>query len=122
MDFLQLAAALVGQLAIISQDPALGYRGQGLVQALALLSTILLKGEEARAQLEDLADHVAQMAAEGREPTKTEWQGLRDLSKAHHDVLNPSPPPPPEPDPADLEPGTVPAPDVPEEVANKAAE
>lgn len=121
MDFLQLAAALVGQLAVISQDPALGYRGQGIMQALSLLSTILVKGEEARSQLEDLAAHVKQMADEGREPTKAEWQGLRDLSRAHHDILNP---PPPEPDPAELEQGDVPAPsvDTPDEVASKAAE
>lgn len=94
MDYTVLIATLVGQLALIAKDPALGYRGQAITEALALLSTIVAKGEEARAELEALAAHVAQMAAEGREPTKPEWQGLRDLSRAHHLVLNPPPPEP----------------------------
>lgn len=116
MDMLTLAAAIVGQLSIIAQDPALGYRGQGIVQALALLSTILLKGDEARAQLEDLAAQVQKMVDEGREPTKEEWNTLRDLSRAHHDILNPPPPPPPEPVSFDE------LSDTPDEVAVKAAE
>lgn len=96
MDYMFLIATLVGQLAMISKDPALGYRGQALTEALALLSTIIGKGEAARAELEALAAQIAQMVAEKREPTKGEWQGLRDLSKKHHDVLNPPPPPEPE--------------------------
>lgn len=94
MDYTMLIATLVGQLALISKDPALGYRGQAITEALALLSTIVQKGEAARAELEVLAAHIAQMAAEDREPTKVEWQGLRDLSKQHHLVLNPPPPEP----------------------------
>ena len=93
MDYTMLIATLVGQLALISKDPALGYRGQAITEALALLSTIISKGEAARAELEALAAHIAQMVAEDREPTKPEWQGLRDLSKRHHLVLNPPPPP-----------------------------
>lgn len=92
MDYTMLIATLVGQLALISKDPALGYRGQAITQALGLLSTLILKGEEARAELEVLADQVAMMVAEGREPTKVEWQSLRDRSKAAHDILNPPPP------------------------------
>lgn len=92
MNFGVLVATLVGQLALISKDPALGYRGQAITEALALLSTILQKGEAARAELEVLAARIAQMVAEDREPTKTEWQGLRDLSKKHHLILNPPPP------------------------------
>lgn len=94
MDYAMLVATLVGQLAQISKDPALGYRGQAITEALALLSTIVQKGEAARAQLEILADQIAAMAAEQREPTKTEWQGLRDLSRANHLILNPPVPEP----------------------------
>lgn len=105
MEFAQLVAILLGQLAFIARDPALGYRGQAITEALALLSTIFTKGEAARAELEALAARVAEMVAVDREPSKPEWLGLRDLSRAHHDVLNP--PPPPEPEPvaeADVEP------------------
>lgn len=90
---LQLIAVLVGQLATIAKDPALGYRGQAITEALALLSTIFAKGEAARAELEALAARIAEMVAADREPTKEEWQGLRDLSRAHHEVLNPPPAP-----------------------------
>lgn len=96
MDYAMLVATLVGQLALIAKDPALGYRGQAITEALALLSTIIGKGEAARAELEALAAHVAQMVVEGREPTKPEWQTLRDLSRHHHEILNPPPPPVPE--------------------------
>lgn len=92
MNYATLIATLVGQLALISKDPALGYRGQAITEALALLSTIVQKGEAARAELEALAAHIAQMVAEDREPTKPEWQSLRDLSKRHHLVLNPPEP------------------------------
>lgn len=92
MDYALILAALVGQLAQIAKDPALGYRGAAITETLALLATILTKGEEARAELEALADQVAIMATEGREPTKDEWGRLRDRSKAAHLILNPSPP------------------------------
>lgn len=99
-----LVATLVGQLALIAKDPALGYRGQAITEALGLLATIIGKGEAARAELEALAAQIQQMVAEQREPTKEEWQGLRDLSKRHHLILNPPPPPPPEPVAEDAEP------------------
>lgn len=92
MDYMLLVATLIGQLATISKDPALGYRGQAITEALALLATILGKGEEARAQLEVLASHISQMVAEAREPTKEEWGRLRDQAKANHLILNPPPP------------------------------
>lgn len=95
MDYMLLIATLVGQLATISKDPALGYRGQAITEALALLATIIGKGEAARFELEALAAQIQQMVAEQREPTKPEWQHLRDLAKAQHAILNP--PPPPEP-------------------------
>jgi hypothetical protein len=94
MNTVQLVGVLVGQLALIAKDPALGYRGAAITEALALLGTILSKGEEARADLEALAAHIAEMAATDREPTKEEWGGLRDRSKAAHLILNP-----PEPEP-----------------------
>lgn len=93
---LQLLATLLGQLAIIGSDPALGYRGQALTTALALLSSIVVRGQEASQELRDLAEKVAQMVAEDREPTKAEWYELRDLSKKYHEILNP---PPVEPEP-----------------------
>lgn len=94
MNTLQLVGILVGQLALIAKDPALGYRGAALTEALALLGTILSKGTEARAELEVLAAQVAEMAALDREPTKSEWGSLRDRSKAAHLILNPPPPEP----------------------------
>lgn len=97
MNYMTLIATLIGQLSLIARDPALGYRGQAITEALALLATIVAKGDAARAELEALAAQIQAMAAEKREPTKEEWQGLRDLSKQHHLVLNP-PPPEPAPD------------------------
>jgi hypothetical protein len=91
---LTLIATLVGQLALIARDPALGYRGQAITEALALISTLVTKGEEARAELEALAAQIQAMVAEDREPSKTEWQSLRDLSKSYNDVFNPPPPEP----------------------------
>lgn len=92
MNTVQLVGILVGQLALIARDPALGYRGSALTETLALLGTILAKGEEARAELEVLASQVAEMAELNREPTKLEWVGFRDRSKAAHLILNPPPP------------------------------
>lgn len=92
MNFFQLAALLVGQLALIAKDPALGYRGAALVEALGLLGTILVKGEAARAELELLAAQIQAMVSEGREPTKAEWAGLRDRSREAHLILNPPAP------------------------------
>lgn len=89
MNTMQLVGILVAQLAMIAKDPALGYRGSALTEALALLGTILSKGEEARAELEILAAQVAEMAATDREPTKDEWGGFRDRSRAAHLILNP---------------------------------
>lgn len=94
MNVIQLVGILVGQLALIARDPALGYRGAALTEALGLLGTLLAKGEEARAELEVLAAQIAEMAALDREPTKEEWSGLRDRSKAAHLILNPPPPEP----------------------------
>lgn len=94
MTIMQLLAAIVGQLSLISQDPALGYRGQALTEALALLATIIAKGDAARTELEALAAQIQSMVDEGREPTKDEWQSLRDQARANHDILNPPPPPP----------------------------
>src|SRR5689334_9465611 len=96
MEYLTLVATLVGQLALISRDPALGYRGQAITEALVLLSALVQKGEAARAELEALTAQVAQMVAADREPTKAEWATLRDKSRAAHLILNP---PPPEPTP-----------------------
>lgn len=91
MNTVQLVGILIAQLALIARDPALGYRGAALTEALALLGTILAKGEEARADLEVLAAQIAEMVSLGREPTKGEWATLRERSKAAHLLLNPPP-------------------------------
>lgn len=93
MNLIQLLAILVGQLALIAKDPALGERGEALTEALALLSTLIVRGEAARAELEVLTAHVQAMVADGnRAPELGEYQALRDLSKQYHDILNPTPP------------------------------
>jgi len=92
MNNLELISLLLGQLGTIAQDPALGYRGAAITQALALISQLVLKGEAARAELEALGAQVQAMVATGREPTKDEWDSLRAIAKKHHDVLNPPPP------------------------------
>lgn len=93
MSILQLIGLIVGQLGLIAKDPALGYRGEALTEALALLGTIVAKGDAARQELEDLAAHIQSMVDAGREPTKDEWQSLRDRARANHKILNPPPSP-----------------------------
>lgn len=92
MEMLQLVAILLGQMALIARDPALGYRGAAITEALALLGTILVKGEAARAELEALASHIQMLVDQDREPTKDEWTNFRALSKRYHEILNPPPP------------------------------
>lgn len=92
MTILQLLGLIVSQLALIAKDPALGYRGEALTGVLALLGTIIEKGDAARAELEALAAHVKEMVDAGREPTKEEWQALRDKARANHEALNPPAP------------------------------
>lgn len=89
---LQLIGIVVSQLGLIARDPALGYRGAALTEALALLGTIIAKGDAARAELEALAAQVQSMVEHGKEPDKEEFGVLRALSKQHHEVLNPPPP------------------------------
>lgn len=95
---LTLLAGLLRGLSIISQDSALGYRGAALTRALALGATALERGEEGREALEDLAEGVQAMVDAGREPTKAEFQALKDRSDAAHKILNPDPIPPEESD------------------------
>lgn len=93
---LALTGVIVGQLALIARDPALGYRGQAIVESLGLLSTLIQSEQATRGAFEELASSVQAMVLDGnREPTKDEWYGLRDRSAAANAVFNP--PPPPEP-------------------------
>ena len=91
MNILVLVATLLGQVALIARDPALGARGQAITEALTLLAGLLAKGEAARAELEALSAHIQQMVAEGRDPTEEEWEALRDRARANHQILNPDP-------------------------------
>jgi hypothetical protein len=91
MDTLTMVAVLIGQLAMIAKDPALGYRGQALTETLALLATILTNKDVVQAELDVLAAQVQAMVDANREPTKEEWGALRDLSRRHHEILNPPP-------------------------------
>lgn len=86
---LQLLATLLGQLAIIASDPALGYRGAALLQILNLISTAITIGDEARSALESLQAKVQLMVEANREPTKDEWAELRALAKFNHELLVP---------------------------------
>lgn len=86
---IQLIATLIGQLAIIAADPALGYRGAALLQILSLISTAISLGDEARDALETLQARIQLMVDSNREPTKDEWAELRALAKFQHDLLNP---------------------------------
>lgn len=92
MSVLQIISLLMGQLALITRDPALGYRGAALTETLGLLGTLITQGEAARAELEKLAAQIQQMAASGQEPSKVQYLELRDLSRLHHQALNPAPP------------------------------
>ena len=85
----QLIGVLLAQLALIARDPALGVKGAAITEALALIGSLIEKGEQARAELEALAAHVRAMAEADRPPNLEEWGGLRDLSRQYHEELNP---------------------------------
>lgn len=86
---LQLLATLLGQVAIIASDPALGYRGAALLQILNLISTAISIGDEAKEALEALQAKVQLMVDANREPIKDEWAELRALAKFQHEILVP---------------------------------
>lgn len=83
----QLLGVLLGQLAIIAADPALGYRGAAIIKVLSLISTALHIGDEATAGLRQLQQKLQEMVELNREPTKDEWAALRDLAKMQHELI-----------------------------------
>lgn len=89
MDILQLIAIALGQVAVIARDPALGPKGEAITEALALLATLVARGDAARVELEALTLEVQQMAEAKTPPTKDQWLSFRDMSRRYHEILNP---------------------------------
>lgn len=94
---MELIQVLLGSLAAIAGDPALGYRGAALVRILNLASIALNAGQEGRDQLESLTAHVKWLADKGVDPSKEDWDALLERSNNAHKILNPPPEAPPSP-------------------------
>ena len=97
--------SLLRTLAAIAMDPALGYRGAAITQALGLIALGIERGQEGQAALLDLKAELEAMNPEGLaaiEPTKAQFNALKDRSLAALNVLDP---PKPEPEVAGEDPG-----------------
>jgi hypothetical protein len=110
MNPIQLILVAIRGLSLITNNPALGggssLKLQEASELLSVLGALLERGDEANEELKEFAATIEKMAAEGRAPTPTEWQTLRDRSDAAHATiqaaaaeLEPEPEPEPEPDP-----------------------
>jgi len=91
MDFLSIGALILRSLQVISNNPALGggsmLRMQEISELLGLFGQLFERGDEALDELRAFADIVESMAAEGRAPSRAEWDVLRGRSDAAHDVI-----------------------------------
>lgn len=84
---LELISILLSSLSKIASDPALGYRGAAVKSVLDLAALAIARGAEGSDQLKLLAANVKAMAEEGREPTKDEWNALKEGSDRAHATI-----------------------------------
>ncbi len=94
MSIIQLVLVAIRGLSVITNNPALGggssVRLDQASELLSLLGELLERGKEGHAELKEFTEVVEAMAKEGREPTPTEWQTLRDRSDAAHATIQES--------------------------------
>ena len=91
MGIVELALVAIKGLSVVLNNPALGggssVKLQDASELLALLGELLTRGDEAHDELVAFTKVVEDMAAEGRQPNKAEWNTLRGRSDAAHDVI-----------------------------------
>lgn len=88
MDPLSIALLAINGLRTVMGNPALGggssVRLDQASELLGILGTLLQQGDESLDDLREFTKIIEAMAAQGREPTPTEWGILRQRSDAAH--------------------------------------
>ena len=91
MGIIELALVAIKGLSVVLNNPALGggssVKMQDASELLSFLGELLTRGDEAHDELVAFTKVVEDMAAKGRQPSKTEWDTLRGRSDAAHDVI-----------------------------------
>lgn len=111
MSIIQLALIAIRGLSAVTNNPILGggssVKLKEASELLSMLGELLERGKEGSEELKEFTGMIEKMAKEGRSPTPTEWQTLKDRSDAAHNVIQkaaaaaakPEPEPEPEPTP-----------------------
>lgn len=84
---LSLLAGFFRVLTIFTKDPVFGDKGAVLNKVLSLAALAAERGEAGRHDFEKLCADLDVMVAQGREPTKDEWDALLSRSDAAHAIL-----------------------------------
>lgn len=91
MDPISIAIAAINGLRLVLNNPALGggssLRFDQASEVLGLLGTLLSEGESAYEELKTLTAVIEDMAANGRGPTRAEWDVMRARGQDAHDRL-----------------------------------
>jgi len=91
MGIVELALVAIKGLSVVLNNPAVGGKSsvqfQDASELLALLGELLTRGDEAHDELVAFTKVVEGMAAQGRQPTRAEWDTLRGRSDAAHDII-----------------------------------
>lgn len=91
MGIIELALVAIKGLSVVLNNPAVGGKSsvqfQDASELLALLGELLTRGDEAHDELVAFTKVVEGMAAQGRQPTRAEWDTLRGRSDAAHDII-----------------------------------
>jgi hypothetical protein len=91
MGILELVLVAIKGLSVVLNNPALGggssVRMQEASELLALLGELLTRGDAAHDELVAFTKTVEGMTAQGRAPSKAEWDTLRGRSDAAHALI-----------------------------------
>lgn len=91
MGIIELVLVGIKGLSVVLNNPALGggssVKLQETSELLALLGELLTRGDEAHDELVAFTKVIEGMAAQGRAPSRVEWDTLRGRSDAAHDVI-----------------------------------
>lgn len=79
--------SIVVSLGAVVGDTAHAGRGAAITSALNVAASLIERGEAGAAELQKLADQVAEMVSAGTEPTAEQWADLRARSDAAHLAL-----------------------------------
>jgi cephalosporin-C deacetylase-like acetyl esterase len=84
-----LMPAFLRALGMISQDPALGYRGASIGAALAFAASALERGVEAQAEFAELTDYIRKLVETDLPPAREVWEDFKARHDAAEMIFNP---------------------------------